>query len=31
MTAEDEEIGAKINNRKEWAPVVKDATILRGP
>jgi hypothetical protein len=31
MRAEGEEIGAKVNNREEWAPIVKDATVLRGP
>jgi hypothetical protein len=31
MRAEGEERRAKENNREEWAPIVKDATVLRGP
>jgi hypothetical protein len=31
MRAEGEAIGTKVNNREEWAPIVKDSTVVRRP
>jgi hypothetical protein len=31
MRAEGEELGAKVNMGEVWAPIVKDAAVLRGP